>query len=111
MAVPWHKYASKYKTQRIEDTATYTLFEAADRVKIHTIAVFYNEVGKVGPSTMTITITDADSTVLQVQHVSSLFSVSAIPIPVMIDNGLKVSVTTTSQIALDLFITYTPAGS
>jgi len=111
MAVPWHKYAARYKTQRIEDTATYTLFEAGDRVKIHTIAVFYSEVAKTSPSVMTITTTDADGTTLQIQEVSSLYSVTGLPIPIMIDNGLKVSVTTSDVIALDLFITYTPAGS
>jgi hypothetical protein len=60
---------------------------------------------------MTSTIMDADGNVLQVQSVASTYSVTAIPIPVMIDKGLKISITTTGVISQDLFITYTPAGS
>lgn len=111
MAVPWHKYAARYKSLRIEDTATYTLFEKSDKVKVHTIVVLYSEIGKSSPSVNTITIMDGDSNVLQVMQASTVFSITSIPIPVMPDNGLKVAVSSDADVNIDLFITYTPSGS
>jgi hypothetical protein len=111
MAIPWHKYATRYKSQRIEDTDTYTLFERDDKVKIHTIMVSYNEVGKALPSNIRTTFADADGNPLEVHLASSLYSITAVTIPVPIDNGLQASCTTSANIDIDIFITYTPAGT
>lgn len=110
MAIPWHKYASRYKVVHLTDATRTEVFAANERVKVHTAFACWGEETKVAPTSTKITFYDSDDVVLIKGTVNSLETFMAVTTPGNVDNGLQIQGNEAGT-NIYYFVSYTPEGT